>query len=269
MELDKNLLDRIIVDDKMTSRETVAEKYNLGIRAASYYWFIAQNYKAIINTPDTERRVLIIGDLHAPFIREGYLEFCQSIYNKYDCNEVMFVGDLIDNHYSSYHESDPDGHSAGLELDKAKVEIAKWYKAFPIANVCIGNHDIIPERKAMTAGLSKHWIKPISEVIESPNWKFAEEFIIDDNKYCHGTGRKARGRAKDDLMSVIQGHYHSEGYIEYFVGQRYKIFAMQVGCGVDGKSYAMAYGKPFKKMHVSCGVMLEDGNLPILEFMDL
>ncbi len=60
---------------------------------------------------------LIIGDLHAPFIKEGYLEHCQHIYEKHQCTEVIFIGDLIDNHYSSYHESDPDGMGAGQELD--------------------------------------------------------------------------------------------------------------------------------------------------------
>lgn len=269
MKLDKKLLDRIICDNDMTSRITVVDKYGLSDRIAGYYWFVAKNHKIIQGVPEGGRRVLVIGDLHAPFIRGGYLEFCQSVYNKYDCNEVVLIGDLIDNHFSSYHEIDPDGHGAGAELEKAKAEIQYWYRAFPKAKVCMGNHDAIPYRKAMTSGLSSSWIKSIDEVIDVPNWEFDEEFIIDGNKYCHGIGRKARARAKDDLISVIQGHYHSEGYVEFFVGQRYRIFAMQVGCGVDQKAYSMAYGRHFKKMHISCGVILEDGNLPILEFMKL
>ena len=63
------------------------------------------------------RRVLVVGDLHAPFIRQGYLEHCQQIFEEYNCNEVVFIGDLIDNHYSSYHEQDPDGYGAGEFLD--------------------------------------------------------------------------------------------------------------------------------------------------------
>jgi len=269
MNLDRKLLDKIIGDESMKSRHTVASKYDLGERMAGYYWFIAQNHRNILNIPEEERRVLVIGDLHAPFIRYGYLEFCQSVKKKYDCNEVVFIGDIIDNHYSSYHESDPDGHSAGAELLKAKNEVSYWYKAFPKAKVCTGNHDAIPYRKAMTSGLSSTWLKSISEVIDVPNWSFDESFIIDGNLYCHGIGRKARNRAKDDMISVIQGHYHSESYIEHFVGKNYKIFAMQVGCGVSDKEYAMAYGRHYKKMHINCGVILEDGRLPILEYMDL
>jgi predicted phosphodiesterase len=207
---------------------------------------------------EKENRVLIIGDLHSPFILYGYLQFCQEIYFKYNCNRVVFIGDLLDNHYSSYHEADPDGHSAKAELLKAKAEIANWYKAFPKAKVCLGNHDLIPNRKAMTSGLSNSWIKTIDEVLETPNWEFSEEFEIDNVTYVHGIARKARIRAQKELTSVVQGHYHSESYIDFFVGKNYKIFGMQVGCGIDKKSYAMAYG-----------VVLNNGTLPILEYMNL
>lgn len=282
MELKLNILKDILSKEDIPSRTKLSQQYGLSDRVAGYYKFAADNASlisgavsdGILSVPDeiidnSEKRILVIGDLHAPFIRHGYLKFCQEVYYKYNCNTVVFIGDIIDNHYSSYHESDPDGHSAGVELLKAKEEISNWYKAFPKAKVCIGNHDAIPFRKAMTAGLSSSWIKTIDEVIDVPEWDFSEEFMLDGNMYCHGTGRKARQRAKGDLVSVVQGHYHSESYVEYFVGKHYKIFAMQVGCGVDDKAYAMAYGKHFNKMHINCGVILENGELPILEFMDL
>lgn len=215
----------------------------------------------------SEKRVLVVGDLHAPFIKEGYLEFCSDIYNKYDCNEVVFIGDLIDNHYSSYHEADPDGHSAGRELNLAIKQIKTWYDIFPNAKVCNGNHDLIPNRKSMTAGLSNKWIRSISEVLGVPNWEFSERFVIDDVQYVHGTGRKCNMRAKNDLMSTVQGHYHSESYLQYFVGTNYKIFALQIGCGVDTSSYAMAYGKHFNKQAIGCGVVIN--GVPYVEMMNL
>jgi metallophosphoesterase superfamily enzyme len=216
-----------------------------------------------------ESNVLIIGDLHAPFIKDGYLEFCKEIYKKYNCNEVVFIGDIVDSHFSSFHDADPDGHSAGEELKKAIVDIQDWYSAFPVAKVCLGNHDLIPNRKAFNAGLSKRWIKTMDEVLKTPNWTYDEEFIINKVLYTHGTGRKAAPRMKADLISIVQGHYHSESYVQYSVGKFSKLFAMQVGCGVDDKSYAMAYGKHFNKSHINCGVVLEDGKLPILEYMNL
>jgi hypothetical protein len=217
----------------------------------------------------SNRNILVIGDLHAPFTRVDYLKFCKEVYLKHNCNQVIFIGDIIDNHYSSFHDTDPDGHSGAEELAMAKASIKEWHKEFPNAKVCIGNHDLIPVRKAFNAGLSKTWIRPLEEVLGTPTWEFGEEFVIDNILYTHGTGRKAAPRMKYDMISIVQGHYHSESYISYAVGKNSKMFAMQVGCGVDDKSYAMAYGKHFNKMHINCGVILNNGQLPILEYMNL
>ena len=212
--------------------------------------------------------VLVIPDLHAPFLKPGFLDHCLKTKRKYNTKKVIFIGDIVDNHYSSYHETDPDGHSAGEELARAIEMIREWYYHFPKAKVCIGNHDSIPARKAMTAGLSKRWLKSIADVIETPGWDFQMQHIIDDVKYIHGTGQKARSRAKNDLISIVQGHYHSESYIEWYVGPDRKIFAMQLGAGIDRRAYAMAYGRIFKKPHINCGIII-DGELPIIEYMRL
>lgn len=221
-----------------------------------------------------ERRVLVIGDTHFPFVRDGYIDFLKETYDKYNCNEVVHIGDLIDNHYSSFHDQDPDGMSASDELNAIYGQVKKLADYFPKINVITGNHDLIPNRKAFSAGLSKTWIKPIKQVLLEKklpvsNWSFFENHWADSVSYVHGTGRKARMRAKDDVINTVQGHYHSESYIEWFVGKNFKYFAMQVGCGMDDKAYAAAYGKDFKKMHINCGVVLENGNLPILEYMKL
>jgi len=218
---------------------------------------------------DFESRVLVIGDLHSPFTLDGYLEFCLEIQSKYNTNKTVFIGDILDLHASSYHESDVDGDSAGEELSKAEKMIKGWYDNFAEAFVCAGNHDLIPARKAQTMGVSNRWIRSLGEVLGTPNWKFVEEVVIDDVMYTHGIGRQARQRAKNDMMSCVQGHWHSKSYIEHFVGLSDHIWAMQIGCAVDRKSYAMAYGKHFDKPHINVGVVLENGTLPILEYMKL
>lgn len=228
------------------------------------------------NTPIVETNVnnvgnvLVIGDLHLPFTRKGYLEFCQEMYKKHKCKSVVFIGDLVDNHFSSFHDTDPDAdYTGGQELVKVIEEVKKWYKAFPKARVCNGNHDLIPQRKLFNAGVSKQWLKPMSEVLDTPNWEYATEFTLDGVLYTHGTGRKARQRVRQDLQSVVQGHYHSESYIEHFVGRAYKIFACQIGSGIDDKSYAFAYGRAFAKCHINCSIIKENGTLPIIEYMNL
>lgn len=220
------------------------------------------------NKSKTGKNVLVIGDLHEPFCLDGYLEHCIETYNKYKCNEVVFIGDIIDNHASSYHETDPDGHSAGQELKLAIQRIKQWYSAFPKATVIIGNHDRLIMRKAYSSGLSKMWIKDYAEVLGTPGWNFTESIEIDDILYIHGEGGTARARVRRDLQSIVQGHLHSQAYTEWIVGAKFKLFGMQVGCGIDHKSYAMAYGKEGPKPAIACGVILQ-GEIPINIMMNL
>ena len=154
------------------------------------------------NLNKDERRILVIGDLHAPFTLDGYFEHCKDVYAKYNCNQIVFIGDIIDNHYSSFHTADPDGLGGGDELDVAIQEITKWRDEFPNADVCIGT------------------------------------------------------KSKNDMMSTVQGHIHTQAYTEWAVGRNFKVFGMQVGCGVDGSSYAAAYAKNFKKQAIGCGVVI-------------
>ena len=217
---------------------------------------------------EVKKNVLVIGDLHEPFCLDGYLEHCIETYNKYKCNEVVFIGDIIDNHASSYHETDPDGHSAGQELKMAIQRIKQWYSAFPKATVIIGNHDRLIMRKAYSSGLSKMWIKDYAEVLGTPGWNFTDSIEIDNVLYIHGEGGTARARVRRDLQSVVQGHLHSQAYIDWCVGAKFKLFGMQTGCGIDHRSYAMAYGKEGPKPAIACGVILQ-GEVPINIMMNL
>lgn len=202
-------------------------------------------------------KVLVVGDLHEPFCLDGYLQHCKKVYKKEKCTKVIFIGDIIDNHYSSYHETDPDGMSARDELELAISKVAKWVKAFPIATVTLGNHDLIVQRKAFSAGLCSKWIRSFNEVLEAPLWNFVEEIELEGITYCHGTGKKARKRASDDMVSYCQGHYHTDSYVEDIVGNERKVVAIQVPCGIDRKSYAMAYGKHFPKPVIGCTVVYD------------
>ena len=110
------------------------------------------------NLTKKEKRILIVGDLHAPFELDGYLDFCQETYAKYLCNQVIFIGDIIDNHYSSYHETSSDALGGADELDYAIQTVSHWNRAFPKADVIIGNHDRMVMRKAQTSAIPTMWI---------------------------------------------------------------------------------------------------------------
>ena len=212
--------------------------------------------KAFQNLTKSESRVLVIGDTHCPFDLDTYLDFLVDTYNNYNCNRVVHIGDEIDNHHSSYHETDADGLGGGDELDLAIKRLNRYYKQFPNAEVIIGNHTRMVMRKAQTGGIPKKWIKDYNQVLEVPNWEFKVETEIDGVKYVHGEGGTARSRAKMDMQSTVQGHLHTQLYSEYMVGNNSRVFGLQVGCGIDHEQYAFAYAKAGKKPAVGCGVVI-------------
>tara|TARA_R100000406_G_scaffold49506_1_gene33442 strand:+ start:7090 stop:7827 length:738 start_codon:yes stop_codon:yes gene_type:complete len=232
-------------------------------------WSLIDKYRHYKKQNNDLNNVLIIGDLHEPFCLDGYLKFCLDTYHHYKCNNVVFIGDVIDNHFSSYHETDADGLGGGDELELAVSKIANWYKAFPKAKVIIGNHDRMIMRKAQTSSIPSKWIKSYQDVLEVPNWEFLERYVLDDVQYIHGEAGTARTKCRADMMNTVQGHLHTQCYTENYVGAKYRIFGMQVGCGIDHESYAMAYAKAGKKPAIACGVILNNGKTPINVMMEL
>ena len=215
------------------------------------------------------RNVLVIGDLHEPFCLDGYLEFCQEQYEAWNCTDVVFIGDIIDNHYTSYHEIDIEAEYTGKqELEYAIKKIARWKSVFEKATVILGNHDRMIMRRSQTSLIPSKWIKSYKEVLEVPNWEFVDRLVIDGVQYIHGEAGTSRTKCRADMMNTVQGHLHTQCYIEHYVGQNFRVFGMQVGCGIDHDTYAMAYAKRGKKPSIACGVVL-DGTTPINLLMPL
>lgn len=214
------------------------------------------------------KNVLIIGDTHEPFTKDGYLEFCREMQEKYNCGTVIHIGDAVDNHAVSYHEKDPNGMSAGDEFSLAKQRMKRWYYTFPNVKVCIGNHDALPFRKIFSAGLPKEWLKSYQELLESPKtweWDFIHQ--VNGVIYQHGTGTSgemaAINSARENRQSTVIGHLHTVCNIRFLASYKDLIFGLTVGCGIDHSKYAFAYGKEQpRKPVVACAVIL-DGKVPI------
>lgn len=253
-DTEKNLLDYVRAFTSTTTEPEVVVKYKTVLKPLFY--------------EEGKSRVLVIGDLHCPFDLDAYLIHCKQMYVDFQCNRVVLIGDVIDNNFSSYHETDPDGHSGGDELEKAIERLQKWYMAFPEATVVLGNHDRLIRRKAFSGGIPKEWIKEYSDVLCTPTWNYVDHIEIDGVLYVHGEGGTARTRIKDTHQSIVQGHLHTQAYIDWIFNSQQRIFGMQVGTGIDFDSYSFAYAKRGKKPAVSCGVVL-NGAHPFLIPMTL
>ena len=217
-------------------------------------------------------KVLAIGDPHEPVCRDGYLRFCKKIYRKYNCNKVVIIGDIVDWHGISFHAKHPHAPSSFTEYGLAKKGIKKWYKAFPKASVCIGNHDSRVIRLAESVNIPEELLKEYNDAWDTPKWKWDFDFTIDSVQYTHGIGygglHPAFNAARHQGMSVVMGHIHSVGGTKWCVSSDRRWFGMDVGCGIDDKKYAFAYGKHIKRKSViSCGVVLN--GMPYHEMMPL
>jgi hypothetical protein len=70
------------------------------------------------------------------------------------------------------------------------------------------------------------------------------------------------------LMSVVMGHCHSRAGIKWRVNPLRRIFALDVGCGIDVKAFQFAYGRHCKDRPVLAAGVVIDGN-PYLEIMPI
>jgi predicted phosphodiesterase len=208
--------------------------------------------------------VLVIGDTHFPFVKEGYLEFCLEIQKRVKCKTVVHIGDLCDNHAISYHEHDPNGRSPIDEMVEADKHLKKWFRAFPSLFLCKANHDMV-DRKARTVGLPDRVFQSFRDIWKLPKgWRNEFSFEIDGVRYQHGTGYSGDNAhikaAYNNRQSTVIGHTHSTGAVTYIANEKDCIFGMNVGCGIERHSYAMDYGRDFKKKPIiSCGVVTDRG----------
>lgn len=235
---------------------------------------IAQPQSTSPAKPGKNCRVLIIGDRHSPFTHKKYFDFIRQTRDEFQCDTIVDIGDMLDGHSWSYHEHNPNGMSAGHELDAARKDHEKWFKEFPNAFCCYGNHDELIMRKARTHGLPQDLFHQIKDVLMAPSgWHWAFKWEIDGVCYMHGTGKSGQNAhvqwATANRQSTVIGHAHSGLGVNYMASEKDLIFGMNVGTGMNIKTYAAEYGKDFsKRPTLGCGVVI-GGKLAIAIPMDL
>lgn len=219
-------------------------------------------------------RVGIIGDTHLPYELDGYLEFCQDTFASWGVDTVIHIGDMFDNHSLSFHDSEPLLHNVHGEYESALDRAQEWYDAFPEATLIMGNHDRIPARQLRKLGMEPSiWMRPMEELFDMPDgWTIADSVDIDGVHYHHGeTAMGINGFRKDAesrMRPSVSGHNHSNLGVSYTATDQELVWGMAVGCGVDHRHMAFAYGKFFlKKPVVGCGVVID--GVPYAEPMDL
>lgn len=216
-------------------------------------------------------RVLVIGDTHFPAVHPKYLGFVKAIRKEYKCDRVVHIGDVVDHHCISFHTKHPEHPGALSEYKDAMECIKEWGGVFKDMTVTVGNHDERVRRIAGDAGIPDFYLRTFNDIYKT-GWKWQKNVTIDGVFYYHGMGGgglyPAFNTAKAMGISVVAGHHHSCGGINWQVSPNNAIFGMNVGSGVDRHHLAMKYGEDhIKKPVISCGVVIDGA--PYLELMEL
>lgn len=215
---------------------------------------------------DGKDRVLIIGDTHCPVMLDGYVDFLRETYERFQCNRVVHIGDVVDWAAISYHRTPLTPETPEQEYHRAKAQLAGLVEAFPVAQVTLGNHGALPWRRAEDVGLFPELLKDPATMWDTPNWEWRpryDDLEIDGVYYRHGDkclGGKhpAFRNAQAEFRSVVMGHHHSQHGVSYFANSNIRVFGLDTGCGVDAASAAMSYGIVYaQKPIIGCGVVLE------------
>lgn len=190
------------------------------------------------------------------------MSFCVDVYEQYDCDTVVFIGDVVDWTSVSFHAKHPAAPGPEDEYSLALECIGRWKRMFPHAFVTIGNHDDRLIRLAQSVGIPGSMLRSYADVWDTPGWAWLHDMMLENVYYFHGIGRSginpAYNTAKQMGCSVVQGHVHTAGGIKWIVSPNDRRFGLDTGCGIDDRLYAFAYGKHMKaKSVLSCGVVLD------------
>ena len=223
------------------------------------------------------RKALFISDLQIPFEAPGALRFVQAVAREFKIPKgaVFNVGDEVDSYFGGMWEKDPDAsHTPNSELEAARRRLAKWYAAFPEMKLAVSNHGQRWARKAAHAGIPSSLLKTYREILGAPaGWQWREHWQISMARakvhLFHGCGyggaHAYRQAAIDKGVNVVFGHLHANAGIAHVVTENKKRWGMNVGCLIDTKAYAFAYGKTAKfKPWLGVGVVVDGGLTPIL-----
>lgn len=214
--------------------------------------------------PACATSVLVIPDLHSPYEHPDTIAFLSAVKEGFSPDLVVSLGDELDYHGLSFHDSDPNLDSAGTELERAKRFLSKLSKVFPDVLVCHSNHGSMVFRRAKAHGIPVQMLRTYRGVIfprnPKTNWSWAYSWRINtplgEVMFKHQTTGILADAAHNSCNMVV-GHNHGNFSVEYCASSSHLYYGAYAGSLVDKDSLAFAYGKhSMKKPIMGCMVIL-------------
>lgn len=222
--------------------------------------------------------ILVIPDLHAPYQHPDALDFLIEVAAKYKPTRVINLGDETDGHALSFHDSDPNLDSAGVELHKARKFLHKLEKVFPVMQFCHSNHGSLIFRRAHKSGIPVEYIKSYREILfpdgGGKGWTWHD--CIRDTlpngqaiQFQHQSVCDYMQNAAHERCNIVLGHEHAKFQIEHKASKAALYWGLYSGCLIDSASLAFAYGKLFpKKPIIGCSIIIDSQPILIPMLLD-
>ena len=223
---------------------------------------------------ENNETILIISDMHIPYQHENTLDFLNDLRLKYKPTRVICMGDELDKHSLSFHDSDPNLMSAGDELEKALPTIQELKKLFPKMDLLESNHGSLVYRKAKHHGIPRQYLRSYNEVLGvDDNWKWHFDLTVKlpNGQLCyfhHGKSSDVLQLSQSMGMNAVQGHYHEKLAVSYWANPTGLYFGLQTGCLIDDNSLAFSYNNVNLKRPLIGTALIVDSK-PIIETMKL
>lgn len=194
-------------------------------------------------------KVLILPDIHAPWVDWQALEQAHKWAKRHKPDLVVQLGDLTDQKIWSRWQKDVDDISPSDEYLAAEKALKRIHKMFPKMVILRGNHDVRILSKAVEAGIPSQMFRDVDQVFNFPGWTWVaqnKKFIVNTVRgqvlIVHGDEQGGTVAQKSRIlgMSVIQGHTHKVS-ITYTTTLKGTVFGAEMGCLMDINSKAAKY----------------------------
>lgn len=120
---------------------------------------------------------LVISDMHIPYHHKDTFDFLLALDAEYNFDNILCVGDMVDNHRGSYHESEPGSYDEETEYTMAQEALQELQELFPKMVIVTGNHDEIPVRKLKTCGLPSSMLSDYNSIYGlNKGWTWLPEY---------------------------------------------------------------------------------------------
>ena len=213
---------------------------------------------------DKPRGIKIVGvisDYHAPNHNPRAFQFLIDTFVQRGVTDIVIIGDFIDCYWQSKKYLKNYNVMGPTETKNVTQKIIDVFaREFPVLKYLWGNHE-----QRITTKVTDDFVEDNEEALRSmynipDTWEIGQQFIIDDVCYVHGTGVSGQNGAlamlRTKRMSVVMGHTHSFGGVQYSNNGIETNFALNVGCLVDLNSPVFSYGVNSREKPVlGCGIV--------------